>query len=95
MLTKNVFVGQNTFVKHLKVLSRKAGLISNKQQFSQQIFLFPKVIIVLYFRLWIMGGSMPLFSEQDNPASFSPYIITRSVEVNFLNFTWYFSDCFK
>lgn len=26
-----------------------------------------------------MGGSMPLFSEQDNPASFSPYLLTRSV----------------
>ncbi|KAI1239258.1 hypothetical protein IHE44_0012373 [Lamprotornis superbus] len=35
------------------------------------------VILVLYFRLWIMGGSMPMFSEQDNPASFSPYLLTR------------------
>lgn len=24
-----------------------------------------------------MGGSMPAFSEQDNPASFSPYLLTR------------------
>ncbi|XP_074682326.1 protein O-mannosyl-transferase TMTC1 isoform X2 [Strix aluco] len=36
------------------------------------------VILVLYFRLWIMGGSMPMFSEQDNPASFSPYLLTSS-----------------
>ncbi|XP_051483871.1 protein O-mannosyl-transferase TMTC1 isoform X5 [Apus apus] len=36
------------------------------------------VILVLYFRLWIMGGSMPMFSEQDNPASFSPYFLTSS-----------------
>ncbi|XP_031754523.1 protein O-mannosyl-transferase TMTC1 isoform X2 [Xenopus tropicalis] len=35
------------------------------------------VALVLYFRLRIMGGSMPLFSEQDNPASFSPYPLTR------------------
>ncbi|KAF7242767.1 Protein O-mannosyl-transferase TMTC1 [Varanus komodoensis] len=35
------------------------------------------VILLLYFRLWIMGGSMPAFSEQDNPASFSPYLLTR------------------
>uniref|UniRef100_A0A8C4YN01 Transmembrane O-mannosyltransferase targeting cadherins 1 n=1 Tax=Gopherus evgoodei TaxID=1825980 RepID=A0A8C4YN01_9SAUR len=34
------------------------------------------VILVLYFRFWIMGGSMPMFSEQDNPASFSPYLLT-------------------
>uniref|UniRef100_A0A8C4YN19 Transmembrane O-mannosyltransferase targeting cadherins 1 n=1 Tax=Gopherus evgoodei TaxID=1825980 RepID=A0A8C4YN19_9SAUR len=36
------------------------------------------VILVLYFRFWIMGGSMPMFSEQDNPASFSPYLLTSS-----------------
>lgn len=48
-----------------------------------------KVTVILYFRLWIMGGTMPLFSEQDNPASFSPYILTRSVDVHHANFIWY------
>ncbi|XP_039917041.1 protein O-mannosyl-transferase TMTC1 [Hirundo rustica] len=42
------------------------------------------VILVLYFRLWIMGGSMPMFSEQDNPASFSPYILTRFLTYSYL-----------
>ncbi|KAM9389218.1 protein O-mannosyl-transferase TMTC1 [Phaethornis superciliosus] len=42
------------------------------------------VIIVLYFRLWIMGGSMPMFSEQDNPASFSPYLLTRFLTYSYL-----------
>ncbi|XP_053082080.1 protein O-mannosyl-transferase TMTC1 isoform X4 [Acinonyx jubatus] len=42
------------------------------------------VIVLLYFRLWIMGGSMPLFSEQDNPASFSPYILTRFLTYSYL-----------
>lgn len=51
--------------------------------------LVPKVTVILYFRLWIMGGTMPLFSEQDNPASFSPYILTRSVDVHYVNFIWY------
>lgn len=37
---------------------------------------------------------MPLFSEQDNPASFSPYILTRLVEIHFYNFTWYSLNCF-
>ena len=32
---------------------------------------------------------MPLFSEQDNPASFSPYILTRSVEVTFFFFFFF------
>uniref|UniRef100_A0A4W5PZI0 DUF1736 domain-containing protein n=1 Tax=Hucho hucho TaxID=62062 RepID=A0A4W5PZI0_9TELE len=35
------------------------------------------VAVIMSFRLWLMGGSMPLFSEQDNPASFSPYLLTR------------------
>uniref|UniRef100_A0A803VZ68 dolichyl-phosphate-mannose--protein mannosyltransferase n=1 Tax=Ficedula albicollis TaxID=59894 RepID=A0A803VZ68_FICAL len=42
------------------------------------------VILVLCFRLWIMGGSMPMFSEQDNPASFSPYILTRFLTYSYL-----------
>ncbi|KAG5830560.1 hypothetical protein ANANG_G00312000 [Anguilla anguilla] len=35
------------------------------------------VALIMSFRLWVMGGSMPLFSEQDNPASFSPHLLTR------------------
>ncbi|TRY92082.1 hypothetical protein DNTS_005870 [Danionella cerebrum] len=35
------------------------------------------VAIIMTLRLWLMGGSMPLFSEQDNPASFSPFLLTR------------------
>uniref|UniRef100_A0A8C8EX97 dolichyl-phosphate-mannose--protein mannosyltransferase n=1 Tax=Oncorhynchus tshawytscha TaxID=74940 RepID=A0A8C8EX97_ONCTS len=35
------------------------------------------VAVIMSFRLWLMGGSMPLFSEQDNPASFSPHLLTR------------------
>ncbi|NXC36202.1 TMTC1 protein, partial [Campylorhamphus procurvoides] len=42
------------------------------------------VILMLYFRLWIMGGSMPMFSEQDNPASFSPYFLTRFLTYSYL-----------
>uniref|UniRef100_A0A3B3RET1 dolichyl-phosphate-mannose--protein mannosyltransferase n=1 Tax=Paramormyrops kingsleyae TaxID=1676925 RepID=A0A3B3RET1_9TELE len=36
-----------------------------------------QVAVILALRLWLMGGSMPLFSEQDNPASFSPHLLTR------------------
>ncbi|XP_055793804.1 protein O-mannosyl-transferase TMTC1-like [Salvelinus fontinalis] len=35
------------------------------------------VAVIMSFRLWLMGSSMPLFSEQDNPASFSPHLLTR------------------
>ncbi|KAM5172941.1 protein O-mannosyl-transferase TMTC1 [Mantella aurantiaca] len=42
------------------------------------------VMVVLGFRVHIMGGSMPLFSEQDNPASFSPYLLTRFLSFSYL-----------
>ncbi|XP_076861368.1 protein O-mannosyl-transferase TMTC1 isoform X2 [Brachyhypopomus gauderio] len=35
------------------------------------------LLLILSVRLCLMGGSMPLFSEQDNPASFSPFLLTR------------------
>ncbi|XP_055081629.1 protein O-mannosyl-transferase TMTC1 isoform X2 [Periophthalmus magnuspinnatus] len=42
------------------------------------------VAVILSIRLWLMGGSMPLFSEQDNPASFSPHLLTRFLTYSFL-----------
>ncbi|KAM9327506.1 protein O-mannosyl-transferase TMTC1 isoform 2-T2 [Pholidichthys leucotaenia] len=42
------------------------------------------VALIMSVRLWLMGGSMPLFSEQDNPASFSPHLLTRSLTYSYL-----------
>ncbi|XP_078424631.1 protein O-mannosyl-transferase TMTC1 isoform X1 [Cetorhinus maximus] len=42
------------------------------------------VLLILFFRVWIMAGSMPNFSEQDNPASFSPYFLTRFLTYSYL-----------
>uniref|UniRef100_A0A3P9IBC1 dolichyl-phosphate-mannose--protein mannosyltransferase n=1 Tax=Oryzias latipes TaxID=8090 RepID=A0A3P9IBC1_ORYLA len=42
------------------------------------------VAFILSVRLWVMGGSMPLFSEQDNPASFSPHLLTRTLTFLYL-----------
>ncbi|XP_003220872.3 protein O-mannosyl-transferase TMTC1 [Anolis carolinensis] len=65
---------------------------SNKRKFLHTTRPFLKraalvltyVTLLLYFRLWIMGGSMPAFSEQDNPASFSPYLLTRFLTYSYL-----------
>ncbi|XP_054655852.1 protein O-mannosyl-transferase TMTC1 [Dunckerocampus dactyliophorus] len=48
------------------------------------------VVAVISVRLWLMGGSMPLFSEQDNPASFAPYWLTRFLTYSYLLYfnTW-------
>uniref|UniRef100_A0A8C9SGY7 dolichyl-phosphate-mannose--protein mannosyltransferase n=1 Tax=Scleropages formosus TaxID=113540 RepID=A0A8C9SGY7_SCLFO len=48
------------------------------------VFVLLQVIIIMSFRLWLMGGSMPLFSEQDNPASFSPQLLTRFLTYSYL-----------
>ncbi|KAK7878893.1 hypothetical protein WMY93_030827 [Mugilogobius chulae] len=42
------------------------------------------VLLILSVRLWLMGGSMPLFAEQDNPASFCPHLLTRFLTYSFL-----------
>ncbi|XP_034719064.1 protein O-mannosyl-transferase TMTC1 [Etheostoma cragini] len=42
------------------------------------------VVVIMSVRLWLMGGSMPLFSEQDNPASFSPHLLTRILTYSYL-----------
>uniref|UniRef100_A0A670YDR4 dolichyl-phosphate-mannose--protein mannosyltransferase n=1 Tax=Pseudonaja textilis TaxID=8673 RepID=A0A670YDR4_PSETE len=55
-------------------------LFNNPRIYSSYL----KVILLMYFRLWIMGGSMPAFSEQDNPASFSPYLLTRFLTYSYL-----------
>ncbi|XP_022605537.1 transmembrane and TPR repeat-containing protein 1 [Seriola dumerili] len=46
--------------------------------------IFCYVVIIMSVRLWLMGGSMPLFSEQDNPASFSPHLLTRVLTYSYL-----------
>ncbi|KAM6987108.1 protein O-mannosyl-transferase TMTC1 isoform 2-T2 [Aplochiton taeniatus] len=40
--------------------------------------------VIMSLRLWLMGGSMPLFSEQDNPASFSAHLLTRFLTYSYL-----------
>ncbi|XP_077400103.1 protein O-mannosyl-transferase TMTC1 [Vanacampus margaritifer] len=48
------------------------------------------VVAIVSVRLWLMGGSMPLFSEQDNPASFAPHLLTRILTYSYLLYfnTW-------
>ncbi|XP_061523855.1 protein O-mannosyl-transferase TMTC1 isoform X2 [Phycodurus eques] len=48
------------------------------------------VLAIISIRLWLMGGTMPLFSEQDNPASFAPYLLTRILTYSYLLYfnTW-------
>uniref|UniRef100_A0A667HY05 Transmembrane O-mannosyltransferase targeting cadherins 1 n=1 Tax=Lynx canadensis TaxID=61383 RepID=A0A667HY05_LYNCA len=67
-----------SMMRYLTARTNRNFLLTMRPFLKRATLVITYVIVVLYFRLWIMGGSMPLFSEQDNPASFSPYILTRS-----------------
>nr|XP_055047171.1 protein O-mannosyl-transferase TMTC1-like isoform X2 [Misgurnus anguillicaudatus] len=65
------------FILHLSH-SRLKELVRNSSPFIKRACVVSlHVIVIMSVRLWLMGGSMPLFSEQDNPASFSPHLLTR------------------
>uniref|UniRef100_A0A8C6QPN2 dolichyl-phosphate-mannose--protein mannosyltransferase n=1 Tax=Nannospalax galili TaxID=1026970 RepID=A0A8C6QPN2_NANGA len=68
----------------LTASSNRNFLLALRPFLKRAILVISYVTVILYFRLWIMGGTMPLFSEQDNPASFSPYILTRFLTYSYL-----------
>ncbi|XP_053412750.1 protein O-mannosyl-transferase TMTC1 isoform X2 [Nycticebus coucang] len=73
-----------SLMRYLTASSNRNFLLTMRPFLKRAVLVISYVIVVLYFRLWIMGGSMPLFSEQDNPASFSPYILTRFLTYSYL-----------
>ncbi|KAM5299958.1 protein O-mannosyl-transferase TMTC1 [Ctenodactylus gundi] len=73
-----------SLLRYLTASSSRNFLLVTRPFLKRAILVISYVIVILYFRLWIMGGSMPLFSEQDNPASFSPYILTRFLTYSYL-----------
>nr|XP_054363106.1 protein O-mannosyl-transferase TMTC1 isoform X1 [Mirounga angustirostris] len=73
-----------SMMRYLTARNSRNFLLTMRPFLKRATLVISYVIVVLYFRLWIMGGSMPLFSEQDNPASFSPYILTRFLTYSYL-----------
>ncbi|XP_048222870.1 protein O-mannosyl-transferase TMTC1 isoform X2 [Perognathus longimembris pacificus] len=79
------FLGSpRALMRFLTTGSNSNYLLSMRPFFKRAILVISYVVVILYFRLRIMGGSMPLFSEQDNPASFSPYVLTRFLTYSYL-----------
>ncbi|XP_070580760.1 protein O-mannosyl-transferase TMTC1-like isoform X2 [Ptychodera flava] len=35
------------------------------------------LVLLMVFRIWMLNGQLPAFSDQDNPASFAPHLSTR------------------
>ncbi|XP_034501909.1 protein O-mannosyl-transferase TMTC1 [Ailuropoda melanoleuca] len=73
-----------SLMRYLTARSNRNFLLTMRPFLKRAALVISYVIVILYFRLWLMGGSMPLFSEQDNPASFSPYILTRFLTYSYL-----------
>ncbi|XP_074126745.1 protein O-mannosyl-transferase TMTC1 isoform X2 [Sminthopsis crassicaudata] len=73
-----------TILRYLTTNSKQNFLYATRPFLKRATLVISYVIVTLCFRMWIMGGSMPLFSEQDNPASFSPYILTRFLTYSYL-----------
>ncbi|XP_058047765.1 protein O-mannosyl-transferase TMTC1 isoform X1 [Ahaetulla prasina] len=71
-------------LSYLTASNKQKFLYSTRPFLKRAALVLTYVILLMYFRLWIMGGSMPAFSEQDNPASFSPYLLTRFLTYSYL-----------
>uniref|UniRef100_A0A8C7E2T6 dolichyl-phosphate-mannose--protein mannosyltransferase n=1 Tax=Naja naja TaxID=35670 RepID=A0A8C7E2T6_NAJNA len=71
-------------LSYLTASNKQKLLYSTRPFLKRAALVLTYVILLMYFRLWIMGGSMPAFSEQDNPASFSPYLLTRFLTYSYL-----------
>ncbi|KAG8512281.1 Protein O-mannosyl-transferase TMTC1 [Galemys pyrenaicus] len=83
-LRKAMGKGEGTRTWCLTAGSDRNALLTMRPFLKRAVLVISYVTVILYFRLWIMGGSMPLFSEQDNPASFSPYFLTRFLTYSYL-----------
>ncbi|XP_022243209.1 transmembrane and TPR repeat-containing protein 1-like [Limulus polyphemus] len=51
---------------------------------THTLSLLPGFLVLLGFRIWMLHGSLPKFSVQDNPAAFAPSVITRFLTKTYL-----------
>lgn len=42
------------------------------------------LLIILFIRIYLIGGGTPTFVDSDNPASFSPHFLTRVLTYSYL-----------
>nr|XP_027235620.1 LOW QUALITY PROTEIN: transmembrane and TPR repeat-containing protein 1-like [Penaeus vannamei] len=64
--------------KHVRSLLRGHPVGKHLGALLRRLILLAAMSVgILILRLWMLGGSSPAFSDQDNPASFSPSLVTR------------------
>ncbi|XP_013381670.1 transmembrane and TPR repeat-containing protein 1-like [Lingula anatina] len=68
----------------LRVLRKRSLTRNCTPLVKRMIFTSCVVILLLSFRIWMLHGMLPAFSEQDNPASFAPHLLTRFLTYSYL-----------
>ncbi|XP_076355794.1 protein O-mannosyl-transferase TMTC1-like isoform X1 [Tachypleus tridentatus] len=68
------------------IQSTNIRCIKERQGWLNQhtIFLLTGYLALLGFRIWMLQGSLPRFSEQDNPAAFASSLLTRFLTKTYL-----------
>ncbi|KAK8725792.1 hypothetical protein OTU49_010486 [Cherax quadricarinatus] len=66
-------------ILHRRSLCRLSARRPLQPLFRRLFCLSAMGVVILLLRLWMLRGSSPVFSDQDNPASFSPSLLTRTL----------------
>ena len=70
----------NCQVRHQRV----CPIVSRRRWAGPSAILVAGAVALLGTRLMIIGGGRPVFLDSDNPASFSPHVLTRFLTYSFL-----------
>ncbi|XP_032222074.1 protein O-mannosyl-transferase TMTC1 [Nematostella vectensis] len=73
----HAFIENRLWERIIKGEQISTVLKSCKSLITRTCLLMLVVTCLLVFRLWMLGGSLPKFTTQDNPASFSDSLLTR------------------
>ncbi|XP_019628296.1 PREDICTED: transmembrane and TPR repeat-containing protein 1-like [Branchiostoma belcheri] len=77
VLYDTLIICRRGILRHLRERS-VSGFLHDSRPFLKRSAVTGLVVLcLLCFRVWMLNGTLPQFSDQDNPASFSPYLATR------------------
>ncbi|XP_071526882.1 protein O-mannosyl-transferase TMTC1-like [Panulirus ornatus] len=67
-----------------QLLCKQAAIKAVRPLLGRLLWLGVMGTTILALRLWLLQGSSPAFCDQDNPASFSPSTLTRTLTFSYL-----------
>nr|XP_006817999.1 PREDICTED: transmembrane and TPR repeat-containing protein 1-like [Saccoglossus kowalevskii] len=73
-----------SFLTFLRILNSKSIDSTCLPLVKRIIVILIMVLILMVFRIWMLNGQLPAFSDQDNPASFAPHLSTRFLTYSYL-----------